>query len=149
MSSGVCGACGRSCVSAALVSCPTCGGAISAAADASLGQGDSRNGWRLPPMRHPQHYTWFVFLSALDVMLTWVVLLLDGHEVNPLARAVVDHGGLPSLVTFKFCLVVFVIVMCEWVTRRNPRAGFKLAEWSVAVTAIPVVIAFALLATTI
>jgi len=82
-------------------------------------------------------------------MLTWVVLLLGGLEVNPLAAAVVQHGGLTSLVIFKFCLVIFVVIMCEWITRRNPRAGFKLAEWSVAITAIPVAVAFALIATAV
>ena len=49
-------------------------------------------------------------------------------------------------VGFKFCLVVFVVVMAEWIGRRSDRAGRKLAEWSVAVTSIPVVLALVQLA---
>lgn len=106
-------------------------------------------GWfDLPPVRHPAAYGWFIFVSALDVMLTWIILLvMDGIEVNPIAHAVIQHAGLRGLVVFKFTLVVFVIVMCEWVSRRNARAGVKLAEWSVAITAIPVVIALGLMLT--
>ena len=93
-------------------------------------------------MLFQNNYVWFVLVSALDLMLTWVVLLLEGVEVNPLADAVLQYAGLPGLVIFKFALVVFVVVMCEWAGRRNARAGFKLSEWAVAITAIPVVVAF-------
>lgn len=107
------------------------------------------NGWLdLPPMLFPGAYAWFVLVSSLDLMLTWVILvLLDGCEVNPLADAVIAHAGLHGLVVFKFCLVLFVIVMCEWIGRRNARAGSKLSEWSVAITAIPVALSFVQLVT--
>lgn len=92
-------------------------------------------------MIHQGAYTWFVLLSALDVMFTWVILKLDGQELNSIANAVIEHGGLRGMVMFKFALVVFVVVMCEAVSRRNMRTGTKLAEWAVAITAIPVVLA--------
>jgi len=101
--------------------------------------------WDVRPMLHPRHYTWFVFLSAMDIMFTWVLILLGGAEANPIADAVLQHGGLPSLVVFKFCLVMLVVILCEWTTRKNPRSGLRLAEWAVAITAIPVVVAGALL----
>lgn len=103
------------------------------------------NLWSSPPVLHPNHYAWFVFLSALDVMLTWVLILLGGIEVNPIADAVLQHGGLASLTAFKFAIVMLVIVICEWATRSQPRTGFRLAEWAVAITAIPVAVSFALL----
>jgi hypothetical protein len=92
-------------------------------------------------MRYPNHYVWFVFLASLDIMLTWIILLLDGRELNPLADAVIRHLSLPGLVGFKFCLVVGVVVVAEVVGRRNNKAGRKLAEWFVAISAIPVVVA--------
>ncbi len=136
---GVCRQCGGDCTSGALASCPTCGGAVVAMAQPPVGS------WAVAPMLHPRHYTWFVFLSALDLMFTWVLILLGGAEVNPIADAVLQHGGLPGLVVFKFALVMLIVVLCEWATRRSPRTGFKLAEWSVAITAIPVVVSATLL----
>ena len=133
--SGVCRECGARCASVALSACPECGGAI--------GPEDlPRAGLlSLPAMLHQNAYAWFVLVSAVDIMLTWIILVfLGGQEVNPVAAAVIAHGGLTSLVVFKFCLVLFVVVMCEWIGRRNVRVGVKLAEWSVAVSSIPVVV---------
>ena len=93
------------------------------------------------PLWYPNHYTWFVFISALDVMLTWVILYFGGWEANHVADFVIGRFGLPGLVTFKFGIVVFVIVLCEIVGRRRPRSGKRLAEWAIAITCIPVVIA--------
>lgn len=101
--------------------------------------------WSSPPVLHPNHYAWFVFLSALDLMLTWVLILQGGSEINPIADAVLQRGGLASLTVFKFAIVMLVIVICEWATRSQPRTGFKLAEWAVAITAVPVAVSFALL----
>jgi len=94
-------------------------------------------------MRYPRAYAWFVGLATLDIILTWVVLEFGGQEVNAVADYVIQHRGLQGIVLFKFCLVVFVIVMCEAVGRRRDSAGRRLAKWCVAVTAIPVVSAFA------
>jgi len=94
-------------------------------------------------MRYPRAYAWFVGLATLDIILTWVVLEFGGQEVNAVADYVIQHRGLQGIVLFKFCLVVFVIVMCEVVGRRRDSAGRRLAKWCVAVTAIPVVAAFA------
>ncbi len=98
-------------------------------------------------MLYPNAYVWFIFLSALDIMLTWVLLLMhpDGHEVNPIADAVIRMFGLRGMVLFKFSLVVFVVIMCEWVGRKNSSTGTRLSEWAVAITSIPVVVTFSLL----
>lgn len=96
-------------------------------------------------MRYPGAYLWFVFVSALDIMLTWVILESGGSEVNPVADAVIQRFGLQGMVAFKFSLVIFIVIMCEWMGRRSDRHGKKIAEWSVAVTAIPVVLAFVML----
>ena len=94
---------------------------------------------------YPNRYVWFVFLSAMDVMMTFVVLWFGGREANGLADWVLQRFGIAGMTLFKFAIVVFVILLCEYVGRRNDRAGRRLAEWAVALTCVPVVIAFALL----
>ncbi len=89
---------------------------------------------------YPGAYTWFVFLSALDLMLTWTILYLGGSEVNALAAWVIDQYDLRGLVLYKFSLVIFVILACEVVGRFKPQRGLRLAKWSVMITTVPVLI---------
>jgi hypothetical protein len=96
-------------------------------------------------MLYPNLYTWLLFVSALDVMLTWVVLYYGGREANAIADAVIQHLGLPGIVLFKFALVLLVIIICEIVGRRRPRTGQKLAAAGIIITTVPVLISFALL----
>ena len=93
----------------------------------------------------PNGYTWFVFLSSLDIILTWVVLHLGGREVNALADRIIWRWGLPGLVTYKFLLVTLVIVLCESVGRRNPESARKLLAVGIVVTCLPVALALLLL----
>ncbi|MCB9850696.1 MAG: hypothetical protein H6817_08325 [Phycisphaerales bacterium] len=137
---GACRACGRRCTSVALTACPDCGGVIGAVRD--VGREVGRGLFASPQMLFQNNYVWFVLVSALDVMLTWIVLLLDGVEANPIADAVLQYGGLPGMVAFKFALVLLVVVLCEWTGRRNLHTGWKLSEWAVAITTIPVTVAF-------
>jgi len=97
------------------------------------------------PVLYPNHYTWLVFVSALDVMLTWVVLWSGGREANVLAHHVINTFGLPGLVAFKFALVLLVIVICETIGRRSDRAGRRFAMFAIAFTCLPVVMSFVLL----
>jgi len=78
-------------------------------------------------MLYPDAYVWLVFLSALDVMLTWITLAWGGMETNALARPIIAHLGLVGIVIFKFALIVLVIVICESVGRRSNRAGRRFA----------------------
>ncbi len=93
------------------------------------------------PLLYQNAYVWFVLVSSLDVMLTWVVLAYGGREANGLARFALRRFGLVGLVGFKFVLVVFIICLCEVIGRRSPVGGKRLAEWSVALTCVPLVIA--------
>jgi hypothetical protein len=93
----------------------------------------------------PNGYVWFVFVSALDIMLTWVVLHLGGREANALANAIIYRYGLPGLVVFKFALVVIVVLICEFVGRRKHESARLLLSVGIMVTCMPVVLALALL----
>ncbi|HLL88667.1 MAG TPA: DUF5658 family protein [Tepidisphaeraceae bacterium] len=92
------------------------------------------------PVLYPNAYTWYVLMAALDVMVTWVVLYHGGVEANPLAEWVLQAGGLPGFVAFKFGLTFLMIVICEIVGRRSPNAGRRLSEAAVALTAVPVLL---------
>jgi len=102
--------------------------------------------WRdAPPMRYPNSYVWFVFVSAMDVMLTWAILSRGGSEVNPIARAVIDVWGLPGALAFKFSLTLFVIIACEASGRKHDHVGRNLAYVAAIVSSVPVAYSIALL----
>lgn len=135
---GHCQACGYRTASLAVMHCPECGGCI---VPARRPKRPSKLGWlSLPPMRYPRPYAWFVVVSVLDILFTWTVLLLGGKEVNAIADMVINYAGGKGIIIYKFCLIVLVMVLCEIIGRRRDRIGKKLAEWSVALTAIPVVL---------
>ena len=102
----------------------------------------------MPPMLYPRAYKWFVFISALDVVLTWFILLLGGSEVNPVADAVIAHAGLRGILIYKFCLVLVVVLACEVIGRRRPWLGRNLARVAIAITALPVLLSIAQLVAT-
>jgi len=92
--------------------------------------------------RYPQAYVWFVFVSALDLMMTWVVLYFGGREVNVLADYILDRWALTGMVVYKFALVILVIFICEIVGHYRPRLGRRLSIFAVVITLVPVIIAF-------
>jgi len=101
----------------------------------------------LPHVLYPNGYVWFVFVSALDIMLTWMVLHAGGFEANVLANNIIWRYGLPGLVTFKFALVIFVICLCEIVGRRKTHSGKVLLTGGIVITCMPVALAMILLLT--
>jgi hypothetical protein len=92
-----------------------------------------------PSMRYEGAYVWFVFISSLDLMLTWVFLHMRGRELNPIADLVIRSAGLHGLIVFKFSLVVLVILMCETIGKRRENVGRFIARFAVGITAVPVV----------
>ncbi len=89
---------------------------------------------------YPDLYTWYVFVSSIDILFTWLILTAGGHEVNALAAWVVRTHNVPGLVVFKFGTVVFVVLVCETIGRRKYQAGVKLARWAVVISGFPVVV---------
>jgi hypothetical protein len=94
---------------------------------------------RQPPVRYPNTYVWLVFLSAMDIMMTWVILWHGGREVNAIADAVLARFGLWGMVAFKFGFVVLVICICEEAGRRRDSAGKFLGRFAVVISCVPVV----------
>lgn len=93
---------------------------------------------------YPTRYLWFVLLSAMDVLMTFVIIWIGGREANGIADAILQRFGFAGMTIFKFTIVVFVILLCEFIGRKSEPSGRKLAEWSIALACVPVVIAFVL-----
>lgn len=108
--------------------------------------GDSHRPLHRRAVLYPDIYVWFVLLASLDIMLTWVILWLGGHEVNVFANWIIRFGGLPGMAAFKFGCVVLFITICEVVGRRRENLGRPLALWAVVLNAVPVLVALVHLA---
>lgn len=91
---------------------------------------------------YPNYYTWFVLLSALDLMFTRVLIspTYRGREVNWFANYVLQRWDVVGLVIYKFVLVAFVVLICEFVGRRRQRTGLALARWAVIIGCVPVAV---------
>lgn len=96
-------------------------------------------GWHLRAhVLYPVTYTWFVFLSAMDLMFTWTILHFGGREVNWVADHVIRRFGLVGVVALKFGVVTLVVCICEIVGRHRLETGRKLARWAIIISIIPV-----------
>ena len=93
----------------------------------------------VPEMRYQSAYLWFIFVSSLDIILTWVILRKGGVEVNPIAELVIDSWGLPGAIGFKFALMLFVIIACEIVGRTRDALARKLIILGILISSFPVV----------
>lgn len=93
---------------------------------------------------YPVAYSWFIVLAAFDIVLTALILSPlfgdRGNELNAIAAWVIQVFGLPGMVFYKYVNVAIVLVICEIVGRRRAGIGRRLAEWAVALTAVPVVV---------
>ena len=93
--------------------------------------------FEIPEMRYQEQYVWLIFVSSLDIMLTWQILRSGGEEVNPVAKLVIDMWGLGGAVAFKFALMLFVIVSCEVVGRVRDKTARRLIYFAIAISAFP------------
>jgi hypothetical protein len=99
------------------------------------------------PVLYPKLYPLLVLGGTLDVLLTSVVLMLGGQELNGVANHVLQSSGLPGLVALKFAMISSVILMCEIVGRRRLELGSRVATFGVGVHAIVVAFTLGQLAT--
>ncbi len=115
---------------------------------------DSRQGPLIPgvsegaahPLRrhvlYPNQYVWYVLVSSLDLVMTNTVMNYFGaKEVNTIADAAIRAFGFWGLIGLKFATVALVVGICEFVGSKRPALGKKIAEWAVAISTVPVVVA--------
>ncbi len=90
----------------------------------------------------PTQYAWYVLVSSLDLIMTNTVMHHFGaREVNTIADGAIQLFGFWGLIGLKFATVVVVVGICEFVGMRRPVMGKKVAEWAVAISAVPVALA--------
>ncbi len=75
-------------------------------------------------------YAWLLIASALDIVMTAMVLSLGGIELNPLAAAVIGRFGMHGATAYKFALIILVIVLCEVIGRHKPHWGRSIAGFA-------------------
>lgn len=104
--------------------------------------------WRsIPPMHFQDAYVWFVLFSSLDVVLTWHILeRRGGAEINPVAALLISHWGFMGAVGLKYALVLVVVIACECIARSRMRTARRLAWSAVAISLVPPLWSFTLLA---
>lgn len=67
-------------------------------------------------------------------------------EVNGVAALAIERFGFGGLIALKVLTVLVVIAVCEVLADRRRSSGLRLAEWAVAISALPVVLTLAQLA---
>ena len=88
---------------------------------------------------YQDHYSWYLLAASLDVMVTTAIIEhFNGREVNKLANHLIEQYGLWGLVGLKFSTVIFVIMVCEFVGRKNFGKGRRLATLAIVISALPV-----------
>lgn len=92
-------------------------------------------------------YCWYVLACVLDLMFTYIVLFrLGGSELNGIAHHAIRLGGFWGLITLKVATMVVVVAACEAIGARKLHVGRRVAEWAVALSMIPVIVALAQIA---
>ncbi len=86
----------------------------------------------------PRHYGWLLGLAAMDVIVTWVVLSTGGNELNALARWAIERAGVTGLISIKAATMALVLAICEYVGRRQPKVGLRLAEFALVANSVAV-----------
>jgi hypothetical protein len=89
---------------------------------------------------YPQPYLWYLFLSAMDVVFTTLILAAGGRELNMVAEWVLHRYGIRGMILLKFLMLTVVVLVCEFVGRHNHATGLKLSRWAVAASAFPVLV---------
>lgn len=87
----------------------------------------------------------YVFVSSLDLFMTYIMLSQGFMEANPVARYFIAGWGAKGMVYFKFSMVAFVCVLAQIIARYRPRAARWLLLGATLVVAIVVVYSLRLL----
>ncbi len=75
----------------------------------------------------------FILVNFADLVLTGLAFGLGAREVNVFANWVIARFGLTGMVIYKFALVTFVLLICQYVYTTHPKtARIVLVAGSVA-----------------
>jgi len=77
---------------------------------------------------------WFLFVSALDVFMTYLLIRQPGYtEGNPLAAYFLNHWGVKGMVYFKFAMVAFVCVITQIIARSREDIARRILQFATLV----------------
>lgn len=65
----------------------------------------------------------FILVNFADVVLTGIAFRFGAREFNVLANWVLKSWGLTGMVLYKFALVTFVLLVCQYVHPTHPRTA--------------------------
>lgn len=75
----------------------------------------------LGPMEAQGELLFFVFVNALDVFMTYLLLQHGSFtESNPVAVFFIHHWGVKGMIYFKFAMVAFVCILAHIVGQYQP-----------------------------
>ena len=77
---------------------------------------------------------WFLFASALDVFMTYLLIRQPGYtEGNPVAAFFINHWGIKGMVYFKFFMVAFVCVITQIIARNREDIARRILQFATVV----------------
>lgn len=105
----------------------------------------TRTGIMRRDLMYARYYLWFIVASALDIIMTAVVISIGGYEANPLADVVIGRFGMHGAMAYKFALALVVILCCEAIGRHNERRGRWVAAFAVSMPAFAALLGYSLI----
>ncbi|MDA1008643.1 MAG: DUF5658 family protein [Planctomycetota bacterium] len=100
-----------------------------------------------PRLRYAPLIVVLLFVSALDVILTHVIIDRGGIEINPVANLVFEHWSVFGLAAFKYALVTFYIIIVQQIATMKEATAYRTMVAGIAISCMPVVWSCLLLAT--
>lgn len=109
--------------------------------------------WLGGPLPLQTETTLFIFVSVLDVFMTFLLLWSSANEhlrvrfweSNPVARYFLDGWGIKGLVYYKLGLVTLVVVATQVIARNKPNTARWLLILATVVAAVVVIYSVTLL----
>ncbi len=86
------------------------------------------------PMHAERELKAFIFVSALDIFATYVLLRIGGFtESNPIAAFFLFRWGIKGLVFFKLGMVAFVCILAHIISLQRPQTALRLLQFATLV----------------
>ncbi|GAB5495554.1 MAG: hypothetical protein Phyf2KO_06340 [Phycisphaerales bacterium] len=92
------------------------------------------------PVLYPNLVKALVFLAAMDVMLTHIILQLGGFEANPIAAHVIERGGTLAMSLYKFSLITVFVLIMQYIGIKHADSGRRLASAGVLISMLPIAV---------
>ena len=77
---------------------------------------------------------WFLLVSALDVVMTYLLIRQPGFtEGNPVAAFFINHWGIKGMVYYKFFMVAFISVITQIIARKREDIAARVLQFATVV----------------